>query len=123
MSEERKFEVRANGGIVVGTIIDIGAIRTVGARGHRKCELVVSTGGRFPQTIPVEFFGRNLDKLIESGANVNDEVMIAVDLKGRSSGARTYGGNDGWHIKVTAKGKPPPPSTRNDPMDPEGIAY
>lgn len=108
--DDRKYEVKANGGIVAGVIIARGEIKEVGTKGHRKCEIAVSTGGRYPQTIPVEFFGRNLDKLIDSGADVNDEVIIAVDIKGRTSGSRTFGSNDGWHIKVTAKGKPPAPA-------------
>lgn len=120
MSEE-KFPVRANSGVVVGTIEKVGAVKSVGSKGHSKVEIVVSTGGKWPQFIPVEFFGRNLDKFKESGANVNDEVMIAVDLKGRESGARVFGSNDGWAIKVTRKGEPPtPPPEAPDDDNPLG---
>lgn len=116
MSEE-KFPVRANSGVVVGTIAKVGPVKSVGAKGHSKVEITVNTGGKWPQIVPVEFFGRNLDKFTESGANVNDEVMIAVDLKGRESGVRVFGSNDGWAIKVTKKGEPPPPPPEIDPTD------
>ncbi len=107
MSDVEKYPVRANSGVVVGTIVRVGDEKEVGQKGHRKREIVVSTGGRYPQMIQVEFFGKNLDKLRESGADVNDDVMIAVDLKGRESGSRVFGSNDGWAIKVTRKGEPP----------------
>ena len=111
-----KYEVRANSGIVAGTITAIGEIKEVGSKGHRKCEIVVTTAGQYPQTIPVEFFGRNLEKLTDSGAGINDEVMVAVYLKGRTSGTRTYGSNDGWHIKIVRKGTPPvAPPPASDP--------
>lgn len=114
MSDDQKFEVRANSGVVIGTIVKVGETQTVGNKGHKKRSIVVNTGGRYPQFIPVEFFGRNLDKFVESGADVNDDAMIAVDIKGRESGSRVFGSNDGWAIKVTRKGEPPPPPPEVD---------
>lgn len=114
MSDDRKFPVKANSGIVAGIISKVGAVKTVGSKGHQKVEIVVTTEGRWPQHIPVEFFGQNLAKFETSGANVNDEVMIAVDIKGRESGSRVFGSNDGWHIAITRKGTPPPPAPEAD---------
>lgn len=113
MSDE-KFEVRANSGVVVGTIAKVGQVQIIGEKKHKKISIVVTTGGQWPQTIPIEFFGRNFDKFATSGAGVNDEVLIAVDLKGRDTGARVFGSNDGWAIKVTSKGVPPPPEPTPD---------
>lgn len=109
MSDAPKFPVVANSGVVEGAITKVGPVKSVGSKGHRKVEIVVSTGGKWPQFIPVEFFGRNVEEFTKSGADVNDEVLIAVYLKGRENGSRVYGSNDGYAIKVTAKGEPPPP--------------
>ena len=113
MSAE-KFNVKANSGVVVGTITRVDPMQTVGAKGHRKIGIVVVTGDNYPQTIPVEFFGRDVDSFENSGAGVDDEVLVAVNLRGRASGARVFGSNGGYAIKVTRKGDPPPPPSADD---------
>ena len=74
-----KFSVKANSGVVVGTITRVDPMQTVGAKGHRKIGIVVITGDNYPQTIPVEFFGRDVVNFENSGAGVNDGVMVAVN--------------------------------------------
>lgn len=111
---DAKFPVVANSGVVVGAITKVGPVKSVGSKGHSKIEIVVTTGGKWPQFIPVEFFGRNVDKFTDSGANVNDEVTIAVYLKGRENGSRVYGSNDGFAIRIDAKGEAPPPPPEVD---------
>ena len=116
MSAE-KFNVKANSGVVVGTITRVDPMQTVGAKGHRKIGIVVITGDNHPQTIPVEFFGRDVDNFENSGAGVNDEVLVAIRIKGRASGSRIFGSNGGYAIKVTRKGEPPPPPSTDDTAD------
>lgn len=111
-----KFSVKANSGVVVGTITRVDPVQVVG-KGHRKIGIVVITGDNYPQTIPVEFFGRDVDNFENSGAGINDEVMVAVNLRGRASGSRVFGSNGGYAIKVTRKGEPPPPPSTDDTAD------
>ena len=112
--EADKYSVKANSGVVAGTITRVDPMQTVGAKNHRKISIVVTTDGRYPQVIPVEFFGSDVDAFETSGAGVNDEVLVAIRIKGRASGSRIFGSNGGYAIKVTRKGDPPPPPSADD---------
>lgn len=65
-------------------------------------------------SVPCEFFGKNLDKA--NGLDLGDEVLIAVNLRGRESGGKFYGSNDAWHVKVTRSAGGPPPPTDDDQL-------
>lgn len=47
---------------------------------------------------------------------VGDEVLIAVNLRGREANGKFYGSNDAWHVKVTRSAGGPPPPTDDDQL-------
>ena len=114
MSDEKK--TKNNNAVVEGTICHIGEEQSVGAKGAPKRLVVVKTGGEYPQTVPVEFFGKNFDKA--QPLAVGDEVLIAVNLRGREAKGNWYGSLDAWNVKVTkaADAVPPPVHDNSDPL-------
>ena len=88
------------------TICHVGEVMSVGQKGAQKRVVVVETIGDYPQKIPCEFFGKNADKA--DPLRVGDEVLIAVNIRGRESGGKFYGSNDAWFVKVTRSSMPPP---------------
>lgn len=114
MSDTQQKPTKNNNAVVEGTVYHVGEVQTVGAKGAQKRVVVVETAGDYPQKIPCEFFGKNLDK--SDRIAVGDEVLIAVNLRGRESGGKFYGGLDAWHVKVTRSAGGPPPPTDDDQL-------
>ena len=97
---------------VIGTIDEIGEIKSFGASNFQKREVVVGTDldSKYPQLVAVSFAGKNLDKA--DALRVGDDVVIDANLRGRrSTGGRVFTDIDAWRVKVTsapAKSKPAP---------------
>ena len=109
MSDTQQRPTKNNNAVIEGAVCHVGEVMTVGTRGAQKRVVVVETVGDYPQKIPCEFFGKNIDKA--DRLNVGDEVLIAVNLRGREANGKFYGSNDAWHVKVTrSAGGPPPPA-------------
>lgn len=113
MTTEQK-PTRNNNAVIEGTICHVGEVMSVGQKGAQKRVIVVETAGDYPQKIPCEFFGKNLDKA--NGLDLGDEVLIAVNLRGRESGGKFYGSNDAWHVKVTKRANVAPPPDLDDSL-------
>ena len=96
MSDER-----TNGGTVSGRVEHIGDVQTF-ASGFSKRELVVNTGGDYPQTIPILFLKARADMI--EGYAVGDEVRVAVNFGGREYQGRYFAEFTGWHIKGEPSG-------------------
>lgn len=106
MSDTQQKPTKNNNAVIEGAVYRVGEVQTVGTRGAQKRVVVVETAGDYPQKIPCEFFGKNLDKADRLA--VGDEVLIAVNLRGREANGKFYGSNDAWHVKVTRSASPPP---------------
>ncbi len=106
MSEQKP--TKNNNAVIEGTVYHVSEVQTVGQKGAQKRVVVVETSGDYPQKLPCEFFGKNVDKA--AALQVGDEVLIAVNLRGRESAGKFYGSNDAWHVKVTRSASTPPPS-------------
>lgn len=113
MTTEQK-PTRNNNAVIEGTICHVGEVMSVGQKGAQKRVVVVETIGDYPQKIPCEFFGKNLDKADRLA--VGDEVLIAVNLRGREANGKFYGSLDAWHVKVTRSAGGPPPPTDDDQL-------
>ena len=112
MSEQKP--TKNNNAVIEGTVYHVGEVQTVGAKNTPKRTVAVETAGDYPQKIPCEFFGKNLDKA--NGLDLGDEVLIAVNLRGRESGGKFYGRNDAWHVKVTKRANAVPPPDLDDSL-------
>ncbi len=114
MSDTQQKPTKNNNAVIEGTVYHVSEVQTVGQKGAQKRVVVVETAGDYPQKIPCEFFGKNLDKADRLA--VGDEVLIAVNLRGRESNGKFYGSNDAWHVKVTRSAGGPPPPTDDDQL-------
>ena len=117
MSDTQQKPTKNNNAVVDGTVYHVSEVQTVGTRGAQKRVIVVETTGDYPQKIPCEFFGKNIDKAAD--LRVGDEVLIAVNLRGRESGGKFYGSNDAWRVKVTRSAGPQP----QPPIDDDSLPF
>ena len=93
-----------NATIISGTIVTIGQVETVGAKQHKKQIVAVSTGGQYPQTIGVEFFGKNQPLVDNLGLREGDNVRVHCNINGRENNGRYYVSLSAW--KVDADDRP-----------------
>ena len=64
--------------------------------GFTKRVLVVNTGGKYPQTIPVEFTKEKVDLL--TGLRKGQDVTVHVNLRGNEYNGKYYASIQGWKI-------------------------
>lgn len=85
---------RQNEATISGTVAAITPVQTVGSKNTPKQILAIVTDGRYPETIPVEFFGdKAIDSLTEAvrkGLAVGVAVSVDVFVKGREHGGKYY---------------------------------
>lgn len=81
--------------MITGKIIVLGDLVQV-TDTFKKREVVINTGGEYPQTIPVEFVQDKVDSL--RGFSVGDQVSISYDLRGREWNNKYFVNVIGWKI-------------------------
>ena len=86
---------KPNTSTIAGRIIDIGDIQTFSS-GFTKRTVVVDTGGKYPQTIPVDFKKDRTSALDKCA--IGDDVTIQTDIGGREYNGRYYVDITGWRI-------------------------
>lgn len=91
---------------VSGKIKVLKETQTVGASDFKKREVVITTNEQYPQHLLVEFIQDKCDLL--NAFNVEDEVTIAVNLRGREWQAPTgevkyFNSIQGWKIANQSK--------------------
>jgi hypothetical protein len=78
--------------------------------GFSKRVLVINTGGKYPQLIPVEFVKDNAELL--TGLRKNQEVTASVNLRGSQFNGKYYSNIQGWKLdkgdRQPAPAKPAP---------------
>lgn len=80
-----------NTATIVGTLAEITATENVGTKQTPKRLAIVVTGGKYPETIAVEFFGDAAIKDLDDAAlRVGDAVVIKCWVKGREYKGRYY---------------------------------
>ena len=91
---------------VQGKIKIIGEIKTYGAKGFRKAELIldVTEKPEYPQFVNLEFTQDNTDLL--SKFKVGDSVKVSINLGGREwvnpqGEAKYFNSITGWRIEAT----------------------
>lgn len=86
--------IKPNEAIVAGLVQAITPVQTVGTKSTPKQVLAIVTDGRYPETIPVEFFGdKAIDELtaaVRGGLGRGVSVLAGVYLKGREHGGKYY---------------------------------
>lgn len=79
----------------IKSISDLEQIKTL-----KKKTLLLNTGGKYPQTVPVEFLNDNIDKL--NNCKVGDSVNVGINLNSREYKGKYYINLTGWKIQTTA---------------------
>jgi hypothetical protein len=64
--------------------------------GFSKRVLVINTGGKYPQTIPVEFAKDKAELL--SGLRKGQEITAHVNLRGNEHNGKYYASIQGWKL-------------------------
>jgi hypothetical protein len=87
---------------VPGVIKIIGETQTIGAKGFRKRELVVTTEDQYPQMIMIEFVQDKCDLL--DPYKVGDNVKVSINLRGREwinpqGEAKYFNSIQGWRVE------------------------
>jgi hypothetical protein len=87
---------------VPGVIKIIGETQTIGAKGFRKRELVVTTEDQYPQMIMIEFVQDKCDLL--DPYKVGDNVKVSINLRGREwinpeGVAKYFNSIQGWRVE------------------------
>lgn len=73
---------------IEGFLHKVGDTRTVGAKGFQKREVVIDTGSKYDNLVPVEFTGDDVD--LVSGYKVGEKVEIKGFLGGREWQGRYF---------------------------------
>lgn len=116
--------INPNEAIVAGLVQAITPVQTVGAKNTPKQILAIVTDDRYPETIPVEFFGdKAIDELtaaVRGGLAHGVSVLVGVRIKGREHGGKYYPslGYRGGSLKFERRPAPPAgePSTADDDL-------
>ena len=82
---------------ITGTIHMIGATQEV-SDNFKKKELVINTGGTYPQFIPIQFANTKIDLL--NGFSHGQNVKVSINLKGREHNGKYYIQAEGWKIEI-----------------------
>jgi len=84
--------------------------------GFKKRVLVINTGGKYPQMIPVEFTKDKVDTL--TGLRKGQEVTAHADLRGNEYNGKYYANIQGWKLdKGEAQSAPAKPAPK--PVEPQ----
>jgi translation initiation factor IF-3 len=110
---------------VQGKIKLIGDTETVGSKGFRKRQLVVTTNEQYPQLIALEFVQDKVDLL--DPLKVGEDVKVHINLRGREwinqeGEAKYFNTIQGWRIEpIEANGTATPKAqsskAENEPDD------
>ena len=111
---------------IQGKIKIIDEVKTYGANGFRKREIVLTTEEQYPQHILVEFIQDRCELL--NAFQVGDPVKISINIKGREwinpeGEAKYFNSIQGWRIvkqqdEVPQENMPPvPPPEAFEPAD------
>ena len=87
---------------VQGVIKIKGEVKTFGAKGFKKRELVVTTDDQYPQMIMIEFVQDKCDLL--DPYKVGDNVKVSINLRGREwinpeGVAKYFNSVQGWRVE------------------------
>ena len=101
---------------VQGKVIYIGNFQRFSDK-FGKAMLVIKTNERYPQEIPIEFFNDKAKSLYN--LNVNDEVTVFINLRGRSyvkdNKKNWIASVNGWKVEKILSDKPNPQSVSSYP--------
>ena len=100
-----------NNTIISGIVAAVGPVETVGAKAHKKQIVAVTTDGQYPQTIGVEFFGKNQPLVDNLDIQEGDRVRLHCNINGREHGGRYYVTLSAWKAETDADTAAPPPQT------------
>jgi single-strand DNA-binding protein len=94
---------------ISGTVETVLPVETFPS-GFSKRVLVINTGGKYPQTVPVEFVKDNVDLL--TGLRKGQSVTAHINLRGNEHKGRYYLSCNGWRLEVD-QASPPPQATKD----------
>ena len=82
---------------ISGTVETVLPVETFPS-GFSKRVLVINTGGKYPQTVPVEFVKDNVDLL--TGLRKGQSVTAHINIRGNEHNGRYYANIQGWRLEL-----------------------
>lgn len=94
---------------ITGTIKVLNETQSIGDKGFRKREVVITTQEQYPQHILIEFTQDKCELL--DGYDVGQEVKISLNLRGREwvnpeGVAKYFNAIQGWRIELIGNQEP-----------------
>lgn len=89
---------------VEGTLHRIGDKQTFNS-GFEKQEIVIDTGGKYPQLIPIEFVKSKIEIL--NNLTTGSRMKVFYNLRGREHNGRFYVNLQGWRIEKLEEAQQP----------------
>ena len=101
---------------IKGTIKKIGTTETVGNNGFQKRQVIIETGGNYPETLAIEFV-QDKTAILD-----NYNVVIGINLRGREwtkpeGEVKYFNSIQGWRITNDAEIMRTPPTEMQKPDD------
>ena len=88
---------------ISGEVIKVGDVQLFDS-GFTKAELVIKTGGQYPQEVPIEFLKDNVSKI--DGLKDGDFVTVSFNVRGREYNGRYFVNLTGWRVSCEAQSEP-----------------
>jgi len=82
---------------ISGTVETVLPVETFPS-GFSKRVLVINTGGKYPQTVPVEFVKDNVDLL--TGLRKGQSLTAHINIRGNEHNGRYYANIQGWRLEL-----------------------
>lgn len=99
---------------ITGTIIKIGEVQQITDK-FKKRELVINTGGEYPQYIPIEFTQDKINLL--NNLSNGQVVSVNFELRGREWNGKYFANVQGWKIETMEVSKPSRQEVNKDIID------
>ena len=69
------------------------------ASGFKKQTIVIETGGKFPQKVPIEFAKEKIEMI--SALKVGQQATISVNIRGSEYNGKYYASLSGWRVSAS----------------------
>jgi len=82
---------------ILGKIVHIGQVESVGSNGFTKRLLLIETDEQYPQKLPIDFVKDKTSKL--DGFQIGQFVSVSINLRGNEYNGKHFLQAQGWAIK------------------------
>jgi hypothetical protein len=87
---------------LAGKLIHIGTPEQVTEK-FRKMTIAIETDDRYPQKVPFDVVGKNIEAFMDLGYKVGDVVEVQFDVRGRERNGKYYSSLAAWKVRQLNK--------------------